>query len=70
MRYPTSCLSEFCGNILCDGCRNRDTLVLYHHEKGGKEQVIAFETGQAQLRQHKIDKTGPFSYLADEQAKP
>jgi hypothetical protein len=66
MNYPTSCLSEFCGNILCDGCRNRDTLVLYHHEKGGKEQVIAFETGQAQLRQHKTEKTGPFEHLREQ----
>ena len=58
--YPSACYSEFCGRILCDGCSNRPNLKAHYESLGTGE---AYEQRQAVLRQHKVDRTGPFDHL-------
>lgn len=47
MAYPTSCLSAYCGKILCDECRYRQALVAYHAARGALAQ---YEADQRSIR--------------------
>lgn len=64
--YPRGCMSEFCGMILCDGCKSRDNLVAYYRAQGGAQAVEKYEAGQASLREQKASKSGAFVFLRDE----
>jgi len=46
MRYPTVCLSAYCGNVICAGCRHRPQLVEWHRQQGTEQQ---YEAKQAEL---------------------
>ncbi len=63
--YPSACNSEFCGRILCDGCRNREQLVSWYRRTEGAAGVERYERQQRQLRQQKADKVGAFSFLRE-----
>jgi hypothetical protein len=59
-RYPAGCMSQFCGQILCDGCPDRQKLVSHYQTTG---EVDAYEQRQARLRVQKAEKTGAFAFL-------
>lgn len=46
--YPVTCLSLYCGAIVCDGCENRPRLAAYYAERG---RLADYEAHQAEARQ-------------------
>jgi len=47
MNYPQSCMSMFCGKVLCDGCVHRPTHAKYYASRG---ELAEFEAGQTVTR--------------------
>lgn len=62
--YPVCCLSQFCGMILCDGCRNKPELVAHYRFKG-PDALAKYEAGQDKLRAQKAEKSGPFIWMRE-----
>lgn len=54
--YPMGCRSEFCGRLLCDGCRDRPQLVAWYQRTEGAAGVARYERQQTELRQQQADK--------------
>lgn len=46
--YPLTCVSLYCGRVLCDGCENRPRLAAYYRDRGDLER---YERRQAELRE-------------------
>lgn len=60
MSYPTSCLSEFCGRVLCDGCNCKPRLV-EHYKSLGPAALERYEQRQTELREQKAKQIGIFA---------
>ncbi len=48
--YPTTCLSAYCGRILCDGCAYRPALAAWYERRG---DLAKYEERQAAIRAEK-----------------
>ena len=68
--YPTCCLSEFCGRVLCDGCSNRPQLVQFYRTTKGEAGVETWEANQSRLAMDKQLKRGIWAHLRDRAELP
>lgn len=62
--YPLGCQSAQCGQILCDGCRDKPVLIAWY-KQAGAGRLAAYNINQAKLRADKAAKSGAFAFLQE-----